>query len=92
MLSYKHSNIIIEKSKPIDIPKKNKNLDSKFYDDFNKNIEINKKNNDNYKLDINQFDPSKFSPPNTWALRLKTRLKEYNSSVNKDVYKLFISE
>ena len=86
MLSNKHSNPIIEKSKPIDIPKINKNLDNKFYDDFNK------KNNDNYKLDINQFDPSKFSTPNAWALRLKTRLKEYNSTINKDVYKLFISE
>ena len=43
--------------------------------------------NANYKLDFNKFDPSKFSPPDDWTLRLKTRIKNYtdtNIIINKN--------
>ena len=93
------SNIIkpIIKSEPINIPIRIKsepinipiNINSNRINDKNSDIILDTKNNileddNNYKLDFNQFDPSKFSPPNAWALRLKTRLKQYNN-INNDI-------
>ena len=52
----------------------NSNIDAYISKDENK---LNN-NNIDYKLDFNKFDPSKFSPPDNWTLRLKTRLNNYN--------------
>lgn len=48
---------------------------------LNKNFGLDE---NDYKLDFNFNDPSKFSPPNNWTCRLKTRIKSatYNESKN----------
>lgn len=47
------------------------------------NIPIISKNNDSYQeeysLNSNIFDPSKFSPPSQWKQRLEMRIKSYES-------------
>lgn len=73
MLSIKN-NKNIKPSEPIDIiNKSNVSL-------LQNNI---LKNTIDYKLDFNKFDPSKFSPPDNWKNRLKSRLKKYDN-INKN--------
>ena len=35
---------------------------------------------DQYSLNLNNFNPSKMSPPDSWKIRLQSRLKNYNFS------------
>ena len=35
---------------------------------------------DQYSLNLNNFNPSKMSPPDHWKLRLKSRINNYNLS------------
>lgn len=60
--------INISITQPIDIPiKENKN-----------SIIL-----DQYSLNLNNFNPSKMSPPNFWKFRLESRLKShYNKSLS----------
>lgn len=54
------------KSCPIKIPKKNqKNEEKPIIDE--------------YLLDFNTFDPSKFSPPSDWKMRLEKRIQSYEN-------------
>jgi len=59
----------IEKSKPIKINKiiENdvQNLNIKYFNEFN--------------LKTNCFDPSKFSPPNEFIMKLNMRMEHYNN-------------
>ena len=54
------------KSLPIKIVKKTNNVE-------NNDIK------DEYLLDFNAFNPSKFSPPSEWKIRLETRIKSYEN-------------
>lgn len=74
MLSIKNNNNI-KHSEPINIINK---TNIRLLDDniLNTNID--------YKLDFNKFDPSKFSPPDNWKNRLKTRLQNYDD-INKNL-------
>lgn len=53
----------IRKSEPIKI--KNKNIKEKYNDDF--------------YLNSNCFDPTKFSPPNEFIMKLNIRMEYYNN-------------
>ena len=62
----------------------NKNLNIKINENKNDNIcklndsPINNKDADNeYRLNINHFDPAKFSPPNEWQCRLIKRINSF---------------
>ena len=93
MLSTQNNKYSLKVSQPIDIINNNSqyinNIDSvDRIDRYNFNNQY-KSNSDNanYKLDFNKFDPSKFSPPDDWTLRLKTRIKNYtdtNIIINKN--------
>jgi len=73
-----------------DIDYKNVNKNNNRRNDKNdsNNITINNKedkNNkdkeyNNYSLDTICFDPSKFSPPDEWSLRLKHRIRNYEAN------------
>ena len=71
-------------SVPIEIPKKS----------INKEDFLNHKScfdENDYKLDFNFNDPSKFSPPNNWTGRLKTRIKKSTFDDTKcEVFNSFI--
>ena len=54
---------------PIPIPKKSINKE----DFLDTNVRFDETD---YKLDFNFNDPSKFSPPNNWTGRLKSRIKQ----------------
>ena len=54
------------KSCPIKIPKKNTKCEQQ------KVVE-------EYLLDFNAFDPSKFSPPSDWKIRLEKRIQSYDN-------------
>lgn len=56
----------IPKSLPIKIVKKNNNVE-------NNDIK------EEYLLDANPFNPSKFSPPSEWKLRLEKRIQSYEN-------------
>lgn len=57
-------------SKPINILQKNKkDLDTM----------------EQYSLDLNNFNPSKMSPPNYWKSRLESRLKYHYSSLQGEL-------
>ena len=59
----------------------NNTFSNNIYSENNSKNEYKINNNfEDYKLDFNKFDPSKFSPPNDWTIRLKTRLKKYNDT------------
>lgn len=51
-------------TKPIDILKKN---------------DSNAVSNEQYSLNLNNFNPSKMTPPNYWKSRLESRLKHHSS-------------
>ena len=59
---------VIPKSLPIKIVYKN-----------NKKEQTDNDNTDEYLLDINTFNPSKFSPPSEWKCRLEARIKSYEN-------------
>lgn len=92
MLSTEINKYNFKPSKPINIinninNSKNNHINSQINDnniDGYISKDQNKLNNNNidYKLDFNKFDPSKFSPPDNWRLRLKTRLNNYNYANN----------
>jgi hypothetical protein len=58
-----------EKSKPIKINNKNQKLETKYYNN----------NNNEFNLKTNCFDPSKFSPPNDFIIKLNLRIDHYNN-------------
>jgi hypothetical protein len=66
--SYDCKEPVIPKSLPIKIVKKN-------------NVKNQSVNNitDEYLLDFNTFNPSKFSPPSEWKFRLESRIKSYEN-------------
>lgn len=66
--SYDYKEPVIPKSLPIKIVKKN-------------NVKNQSENNitDEYLLDFNTFNPSKFSPPSEWKFRLESRIKSYEN-------------
>ena len=66
--SYDYKEPVIPKSLPIKIVKKN-------------NVKNQSENNitDEYLLDFNTFNPSKFSPPSEWKFRLECRIKSYEN-------------
>ena len=43
-------------------------------------LDNNKLYTNDYKLDTICFDPSKFSPPDEWSIRLKNRIKNLNNN------------
>jgi hypothetical protein len=65
--SNQYKETLIPKSLPIKIVKKNNEKS-----DNNYNI-------DEYLLDFNTFNPSKFSPPSKWKSRLEARIKSYEN-------------
>ena len=87
MLSQKKNSItkVFVASKPIDIIKKSSSSNKINYDidyidtlgEKNNNID----NDNTYKLDTICFDPTKFSPPDDWSLRLKMRMRNYDTAV-----------
>jgi len=93
MLSVKNNKNIVKVSEPINIINRSSTCNNNNYynkktiiinntDDFGNEKSDNKNEISDYKLDFNKFDPSKFSPPNDWTLRLQTRLKKYNDTNN----------
>ena len=66
--SYEQNKPVIPKSLPIKIVKKN-----------NEKNKTNFINNDEYLLDFNTFNPSKFSPPSEWKCRLEARIKSFEN-------------
>ena len=92
----KKTNIkVVVPSKPIDIIKKSSSGNKINYDiDFIDTLEekANKNYNDNditYKLDSICFDPTKFSPPDDWGIRSKTRIRNYETSTTTYIHYLF---
>lgn len=79
---------VLVTSKPISIIKKNLNNNIYLNNDINiMNItntlgdKINQDKIDNtYKLDTICFDPTNSSPPDEWCMRLKNRIRNYDSS------------
>ena len=78
-------------SKPIDIINKNNlnNVNNVNVNISNYNIDYintlgdldnNLPDTNNYKLDTICFDPSKFSPPDEWCIRLKNRIRNYHDN------------
>jgi hypothetical protein len=59
---------LVPKSLPIKIVKKK-----------NEKNEKNIINSDEYLLDFNTFNPSKFSPPSEWKSRLESRIKSFEN-------------
>jgi|LakMenE29Apr09ns_1017244.scaffolds.fasta_scaffold01811_3 hypothetical protein len=55
-----------EKSKPIKINNKNQKIETKY-------------NKDEFNLKTNCFDPSKFSPPNDFIIKLNLRINHYSN-------------
>ena len=76
------------RSKPIDIINKNNvnnvnvNISNYNIDYINTlgNLDNNLPDTNNYKLDTICFDPSKFSPPDEWCIRLKNRIRNYHDN------------
>ena len=77
---------VLVRSKPIDIIKKNKdniepdkyiNYDIDYINTLGNKSSKNKDDN-SYKLDSICFDPTKFSPPDEWSIRLKNRIRNYD--------------
>ena len=66
--SYEQKKPLVPKSLPIKIVKKT-----------NEKNEKNNVNNDEYLLDFNTFNPSKFSPPSEWKYRLEARIKSFEN-------------
>lgn len=66
--SNEYKDPVLPKSLPIKIVKKNNEKKQK-------EGEI----TDEYLLDFNTFNPSKFSPPSEWKSRLETRIKSYGN-------------
>lgn len=65
------TNLYNNRSIPIEIPIPKKSINK---DNFLHNNVL--FDETDYKLDFNFNDPSKFSPPNNWTGRLKTRIKQ----------------
>ena len=97
MLSVKNNKNIVKVSEPINIINRSNTYNNAQFnthynnqqsivinntDDYNNTNKYNINELSDYKLDFNKFDPSKFSPPNDWTLRLQTRLKKYNDTNN----------
>ena len=84
---------VLVPSKPINIIKKSSSSNKINYDiDYIDTLgeKVNKIENDNtYKLDTICFDPSKFSPPDDWSLRLKTRMRNYDTTTTSYIDYLF---
>lgn len=73
------------RSKPIDIINKNNNMNniSNYNIDYINtlgDLDNNLPDTNNYKLDTICFDPSKFSPPDEWCIRLKNRIRNYHDN------------
>jgi len=66
--SNEYKEFVIPKSLPIKIVKKN-----------NEKKQTENNNTDEYLLDFNTFNPSKFSPPSEWKSRLEARIKSYEN-------------
>tara|TARA_B100000902_G_scaffold399984_1_gene474248 strand:+ start:7952 stop:8245 length:294 start_codon:yes stop_codon:yes gene_type:complete len=85
---FSQENKIVKKvliaSKPIDIIKKSGSSNKINYDiDYIDTLgeKVNMIENDNtYKLDTICFDPTKFTPPDDWSVRLKTRMRNYETT------------
>ena len=63
------TNAITNQSLPIKIPIPSNKLNVSTEDLFT----------DQYSLNLNNFNPSKMSPPDDWRLRLQSRLNTYNN-------------
>ena len=61
----KNIKVVINKSNSIEIPKP-----------LNTEMDL----NEEYSLDLINFNPSKLSPPNFWKYRLESRLKQHCSN------------
>lgn len=66
--SKEYKETVIPKSLPIKIVKKK-----------NQKKQIEGEYTDEYLLDFNTFNPSKFSPPSEWKSRLEARIKSYEN-------------
>lgn len=66
--SYEAKKPLVPISLPIKIVKNN-----------NEKNEKNVMNNEEYLLDFNTFNPSKFSPPSEWKTRLEARIKSFDN-------------
>lgn len=53
-------------------------INNRHRDNYNKNSKD--KDCNNYSLDTICFDPSKFSPPDEWSMRLKHRIRNYEAN------------
>tara|TARA_A100001035_G_C27724532_1_gene473676 strand:- start:221 stop:517 length:297 start_codon:yes stop_codon:yes gene_type:complete len=86
MLSQKKTSEIkvFVRSKPISIKKKTENNNFPNNEiDFTNTLgdkKVDNKSDNTYKLDSICFDPTKFSPPDEWSIRLKNRIRNYHSS------------
>lgn len=62
-------------------------LDKKYKRSLGKEESHQKTITNNYTLDSICFDPTKFSPPDEWSIRLKQRIRSYrNTSSSNDFY------
>ena len=71
LLMLSQTNQYNTRSIPIEIPIPKKSINREDFLDNNVGFD-----ETDYKLDFNFNDPSKFSPPNNWTGRLKTRIKQ----------------
>jgi hypothetical protein len=69
------------------VNKSNNCLDEKYKRSLGKEESPEKTITNNYRLDSICFDPTKFSPPDEWSIRLKKRIRSYrNTGSSNDLY------